>query len=73
LRRLGSVALSPVGIFPCIGAVDADAEADRRLGAAIARGVAPDAVHTLRRDAHEPAATCWLHGEGFCLSQLDVE
>jgi protein-L-isoaspartate(D-aspartate) O-methyltransferase len=22
----------------------------------------------LRRDVHEPAAECWLHGEGFCLS-----
>jgi protein-L-isoaspartate(D-aspartate) O-methyltransferase len=25
-------------------------------------------VKSLRRDAHAEAATCWLHGRGFCLS-----
>jgi hypothetical protein len=23
-------------------------------------------------NAHEPVDTCWLHGEGFCLSKLTV-
>ena len=22
----------------------------------------------LRRDAHDPTAECWRHGDGFCLS-----
>ena len=27
------------------------------------------AVTRLRREAHEPSSSCWLHGESFCLSQ----
>jgi protein-L-isoaspartate(D-aspartate) O-methyltransferase len=26
-------------------------------------------VQSLRRDAHEPGETCWLHGKDFCFSQ----
>jgi protein-L-isoaspartate(D-aspartate) O-methyltransferase len=26
------------------------------------------AIKRLRRDPHEPALECWLHGSGFCLS-----
>jgi len=26
------------------------------------------AVTRVRRDTHEPALECWLHGSGFCLS-----
>jgi protein-L-isoaspartate(D-aspartate) O-methyltransferase len=25
-------------------------------------------IHSVRRDPHTPDETCWLHGEGFCLS-----
>jgi protein-L-isoaspartate(D-aspartate) O-methyltransferase len=25
-------------------------------------------VRSVRRDPHQPGETCWLHGEGFCLS-----
>jgi protein-L-isoaspartate(D-aspartate) O-methyltransferase len=28
-------------------------------------------IRMVRRDAHEPEASCWLHGEGFCLSSGD--
>lgn len=56
--------------FPCIGAVDADA--DRRLAAALARMPEADAVRTLRRDPHEIGTACWLHGDGFCLSTLPL-
>ena len=58
--------VSLVGIFPCIGAVDT--EADRRLGNALARGVGTDVVHSLRREPHAADLTCWLHGDGYCLS-----
>jgi protein-L-isoaspartate(D-aspartate) O-methyltransferase len=52
--------------FPCIGAIDA--EADRDLAAALSRLDEADRVHRLRRDAHARDAGCWLHGRGFCLS-----
>ncbi len=58
--------LSPVAIFPCLGAVDVTA--DRNLAAALERGVAADVVRILRRDQHEAGPACWLHGDGFCLS-----
>lgn len=59
--------ISPVGIFPCIGA--RSVEADRHLRAAFARGDS-EAVRSLRRDRHEPADTCWLHWPDGCLSTL---
>ena len=33
-----------------------------------ARRRAWELVASLRREPHEPDATCWMHGEGFCLS-----
>src|SRR5438105_3614681 len=59
--------ISPVAIFPCVGS--RDEESNRRLREALMRGNF-DAVRQLRRDAHEAAADCWFHGDGFCLSQL---
>jgi hypothetical protein len=41
--------ISPVGIFPCFGAIDA--EADRLVGKALAEGGFAG-VRSLRRDAH---------------------
>ncbi|MBI1817595.1 MAG: methyltransferase domain-containing protein [Deltaproteobacteria bacterium] len=58
--------VSSAMIFPCIGAVDTDA--DQRLAAAFARMTEADAIRSLRRDVHEADASCWLHGDGFCLS-----
>lgn len=61
--------ISRTAIFPCIGARELDA--DRRLWEAFAQG-GWESVRSLRRDQHEPAPTCWLHGDGFCLSMLDT-
>jgi len=37
------------------------------VGQALARSpFAP--VRSLRRDAHEPGSSCWMHAPGFCLS-----
>jgi hypothetical protein len=44
-----------------------DAAINQKLQAAFMRGGLP-AFKRLRRDAHEPAASRWLHGDGFCLS-----
>lgn len=58
--------LSLVGIFPCLGALDT--EADRRLAAAFGRGVEAGQEFRFRREAHAPEPACWLHGEGYCLA-----
>jgi hypothetical protein len=57
--------VSVVGVFPCLGGVDA--EADRRLGEAFARGVQIGSEYALRRDTHAPDARCWLHDDSVCL------
>jgi protein-L-isoaspartate(D-aspartate) O-methyltransferase len=62
-----AVFLSGVSIFPCAGA--RDEEANRRLREAFMRGDFAG-VRSLRRDAHGQEESCWLHGEGFCLSKL---
>jgi protein-L-isoaspartate(D-aspartate) O-methyltransferase len=64
--RYGACLGSTVGIFPCIGAVDA--EADRLLRGAFGRGLPPERVRSLRVEPHDEAADCWLHGDGYCLS-----
>jgi protein-L-isoaspartate(D-aspartate) O-methyltransferase len=30
------------------------------------------AVKSLRRDDHKEDGTCWLHGEGWCLSRQEA-
>src|ERR1017187_1643606 len=57
--------VSSVGIFPCIGAIER--EADKRAAASLQR---PDydSITSLRRDSHDQDDSCWLHGEGFCFS-----
>jgi protein-L-isoaspartate(D-aspartate) O-methyltransferase len=55
----------PVAIFSCTGA--RDEASNQRLGEAMAKGTWA-MVKSLRREAHEASETCWLHGEGFCLS-----
>jgi protein-L-isoaspartate(D-aspartate) O-methyltransferase len=61
----GARFFSPVGIFPCSGARDADSQG--RVQDAFARGNW-DAVRSLRRDAHGATGTCWLHAPVGCLS-----
>ena len=38
-----------------------------RIREAFMKGLMPSFTR-LRRDAHEPTATCWLHGDTFCFS-----
>jgi protein-L-isoaspartate(D-aspartate) O-methyltransferase len=54
-------------IFDCIGG--RDDELSVRLRDGFRRGEWR-AVQSLRREPHEPSNTCWLHGDGFCLSTL---
>jgi protein-L-isoaspartate(D-aspartate) O-methyltransferase len=48
-----------------------DAKANRRLEAALAQGNV-FACKSLRRDRHRKSKTCWLHGDGYCLSLLEL-
>ena len=63
--------LAPVGIYPCAGARDEDL--NRLLSQAFQRGKEELLkVGSLRRDEHELAEDCWLHGEHFCLSRAEL-
>src|SRR6516225_9445418 len=58
-----------VGIVPCIGGRDPEAES--RLKEALSK--APmTAVQSLRRAPEEPDASCWLAGDGWWLSTVPV-
>jgi protein-L-isoaspartate(D-aspartate) O-methyltransferase len=57
--------LSGVGIYPCAGARERDAE--RALVRALAGG-GRRFIRSLRVDPHTADGTCWLHGDGYCLS-----
>lgn len=53
-----------VAIFAAVGVRDETLNA--RIGAALQKNPLPKLVR-LRRDGHEAAPECWLHGETFCL------
>ena len=70
LRGFTACFISGVGIFSCVGGRHQDL--NQRLKEAFARDDWKS-VQSLRRDTHEPADTCWLHSERFCLSTLPVQ
>ena len=60
-----------IGIFHCAGARQpAEAEA---LGRALSDHAGRAALKSLRRDRHQPDETCWLHGDGWCLSKRTLQ
>lgn len=71
IERLGEEAIyaaavvSGVGIYPCAGARERNAE--RALVRALAGG-GRRFIRSLRVDPHTADGTCWLHGDGYCLS-----
>lgn len=58
--------LGSCGFIACVNGRDATSEA--ALTAALAAGDT-GSVRSLRRDAHAADESCWLHGEGHCLSR----
>jgi protein-L-isoaspartate(D-aspartate) O-methyltransferase len=56
--------VSYVAIFNAVGVRDDALNA--RITAALQANAVPK-LSRMRRDAHPAAATCWLHGPGFCL------
>jgi protein-L-isoaspartate(D-aspartate) O-methyltransferase len=72
-RRDSLFAARSVGwaaFYPCAGARDADGEA--ALSRALADAEGQRAVRGLRREPHTPDETCWLHGNGWCLSKREL-
>jgi protein-L-isoaspartate(D-aspartate) O-methyltransferase len=65
-EQFDAMAISSVGIFPCIGSVERDT--DERAAEALKRNDS-DSIHSLRRDAHDQDGSCWLHGMDFCISR----
>ena len=60
--------ISPVFIFHCLGARDA------ALDARLREGFEADTwrnVRSVRRDAHPPQESCWLHTEASCISMQE--
>jgi protein-L-isoaspartate(D-aspartate) O-methyltransferase len=69
-ERFAARSLGFVGIFHFAGARNAALAS--RLEAALLRGE-DMTVHSLRREAHTEGPSCWLHGDGFCLSRASVD
>jgi protein-L-isoaspartate(D-aspartate) O-methyltransferase len=58
--------LGACGFIPCVNGRDAASEAS--LATALAGGD-DESVRSLRTDAHAADASCWMHGDGACLSR----
>jgi protein-L-isoaspartate(D-aspartate) O-methyltransferase len=58
-----------VAIYSAVGI--RDAAVDARIGEALKRNPYP-MLSSLRRDAHEPGPSCWLHEEAWCLELAPV-
>jgi protein-L-isoaspartate(D-aspartate) O-methyltransferase len=65
----GASIISYAGFYPCVGTQHAGS--GEALSAAFRKGLGFD-VKSLRLDVHDPAATCWLHDEHYCLSTVPV-
>lgn len=61
-------AAKPIGIVAIYSAIGLRDDAlNATLGEAMRKAPWPTAKR-LRRDPHDPAASCWLHGQGWCFS-----
>jgi protein-L-isoaspartate(D-aspartate) O-methyltransferase len=69
-ERFAAASAGWVGFYPCAGArSDVD---EATLAAALRNPVGQRDVRSLRRDAHSRDQTCWLHGNGWCLSKHEL-
>jgi len=58
-----------VAVYSAIGL--RDERMNERLGKVLMSGPAAwQAIATLRRDVHDPAPSCWLHGATSCFSAV---
>ena len=65
------LSVRPVGIVAIYSAIGVrDETLNAQVGKALMGGPMQwAAVKRLRRDTHEPSASCWLHGDGWCWSK----
>ncbi len=72
--RLGAGLLArpmgQVGFFHCVGARN-DAEA-KALSGVLTDQAGLKEIRSLRRDPHDAEVSCWLHGDGWCLSKQSL-
>ena len=66
-----ALSLGWTGFMEFSGARDPDIS--RRLAAALRQEDEEIGINSLRRDAHQEDKSCWLHGEGWCLSRRDPD
>jgi len=59
-----------VGFFHCVGARDDDEAV--ALSRALHDPSGQQQMKSLRRDRHERDESCWLHGDGWCLSMHEL-
>jgi hypothetical protein len=65
----GARVITVVAVYSALGI--RDPEMNDRVGKALADGPARwMKVARVRRDVHEPASSCWLHGASCCLSTM---
>lgn len=72
-RRGEALAARSVGwtaFYPCAGARNDDELT--ALGQALHDRAGQQAIRSLRRDRHAKHETCWLHGDGWCLSKREL-
>lgn len=62
---LGARVLGMVAIYSAIGL--RDEATNQKLGEALKRSMWPT-FKRLRRDPHDASPSCWMHGDGWCLS-----
>ena len=64
----GTLTARPIGMTAIFSGVGLRDDAlNQSLGAALMKSPFPP-IKRLRRDAHEPSSSCWLHGATSCLS-----
>lgn len=66
-EELAARSIGRVAFYPCIGARTSQGEAALRH--ALGDTAGQQALRCLRRDPHDKNDSCWLHGDGWCLSK----
>lgn len=66
-EELAARSVGRVAFYPCIGARTPKGEASLRR--ALTDTAGQQALRCLRRDPHAEGDSCWLHGDGWCLSK----
>ena len=68
--RFSACAVTPVGIYSCKSVRDPEMEPLVRIALTTQAFLK---IRSLRRDEHEPDATCLLHGKGVCFSSAELD